>query len=63
MVMDIRLCSSRAQWPVAPNFCSQATRKSLLFHRTHMLGTLDLQVQSTGFPSIFLRAQPWDRDS
>ena len=23
-----------------------------------MLGTLDLQVQSTGFPSIFCRAQP-----
>ena len=23
--------SSRAQWPVAPNFCSWATRKSLLF--------------------------------
>ena len=23
-----RLCSSRAQWPEAPNFCSPATRKS-----------------------------------
>ena len=23
-----RLCSSSAWWPVAPNFCSQATRRS-----------------------------------
>ena len=23
-----RLCSSKAWWPVAPNFCSRATRKS-----------------------------------
>ena len=36
-----RLCSSRARWPVAPNFCSRVTRQSLLFHRNHMLGTLD----------------------
>ena len=36
-----RLCSNRARWPVAPNFCSRATRKSLPFHRNHMLGTLD----------------------
>ena len=28
-----RLCSSRAWWPVAPNYCSRASRKSLLFHR------------------------------
>ena len=36
-----RLCSSRAWWPVGPNFCSRVTRKSLLFHRNHVLGTLD----------------------
>ena len=36
-----RLCSSRARWPVAPNCYSQGTRKSQLFHRNHMLGTLD----------------------
>ena len=24
---------------MAPNFCSRATRKSLLFHRNHLLGT------------------------
>ena len=36
-----RLCSSRARWPMASNFCSQPTRKSLLFHRNHMLCTLD----------------------
>ena len=35
------LCSSRAQWPLAPNFCSQAIRKSYFFHTNHMLGTLD----------------------
>ena len=35
------LCSSRARWPMVPNFCSQATRKSYYFHTNHMLGTLD----------------------
>ena len=48
------LCSSRARWPLVPNFCSWATRKSQIFHTNHMLG----QVQSTGHPLIFLRAQP-----
>ena len=38
-----RLCSSRAWWPVGPNFCSRVTRKSLLFHRNHALGTLDFK--------------------
>ena len=33
------LCSSRAWWPLAPNFCSRATRKSQIFHTNHMLGT------------------------
>ena len=41
-----------------PNFCPWATRKSQFFHTNHMLGTEILQVQSTGLPSIFLRAQP-----
>ena len=36
-----RLWSNRARWPVAPNFCSRGNRKSQLFHRNHMLGTLD----------------------
>ena len=35
------LCSSRARWPLAPNFCCWATRKSQIFHTNHMLGTLD----------------------
>ena len=43
------LCSSRARWPQAPNFCPRATRKSQIFHLNLMLGTLN---------SIFLRAQP-----
>ena len=35
------LCSSRARWPLATNFCSRATRKSQIFHTNHMLGILD----------------------
>ena len=35
------LCSSRARWPLAPNFCPRATRKSQIFHTNHTLGTLD----------------------
>ena len=42
------LCSSRAQWPLAPNFCSRATRKSQIFHTNHMLGTLDFAVSEPG---------------
>ena len=38
------LCSSRAWWPLAPNFSSRATRKSQIFHTNHMLGTLDVTV-------------------
>ena len=33
------LCSSRARWPLAPNFCPRVT-----FHTNHMLGTLDFAV-------------------
>ena len=47
------LCSCRAWWLLAPNLCSWATRKSQIFHTNHMLGTLVLQFQSTGLPSIF----------
>ena len=37
-----RLTSNRTQWALAPNFFSQATRKSqFFFQRKHMLGTLD----------------------
>ena len=43
---------------MVPNFYPWATRKSQFFHTNHMLGTEILQVQSTGLPSIFLRAQP-----
>ena len=32
------LCSCRAQWPLAPNFCSWATRKSQIFHTNHYAG-------------------------
>ena len=38
------LCSSRALWPLAPNFYfffSWVTRKSYFLHTGHMLGTLD----------------------
>ena len=42
------LCSSRAQWPLAPNFCIRAIRKCYFFHTNHMLGTLQFS----------LRAQP-----
>ena len=31
------VCSSRAWWPLAPNFCPRATRKSQIFHTNHML--------------------------
>ena len=54
-----RLCSSRAQWPLAPNFCSWAARKSYFFRTNHMLGTQDFTGSEPGLPSIFLRAQPW----
>ena len=48
-----RLCFSRARWPMAPNFCSRATSKSLLFHRNHMLGTLDFTRSENWAPFNF----------
>ena len=47
------LCSSRAQWPLAPNFCSRAIRKSYFFHTNHMLGTLDFTVSEHWAPFNF----------
>ena len=47
------LCSSRAQWPLAPNFCSWATRKSYVLHTDHMLGTLDFTVSELWAPNNF----------
>ena len=51
-----RLCSSRARWPVAPNFCSRVTRKSLLFHRNHMQSTLDFTSSEHWAPFNFCQS-------
>ena len=42
-VISSKLCSSNAWWPMAPNFCSWATRKNFFLHRNHVLGTLDIR--------------------
>ena len=47
------LCSSRARWPLVPNFCPRATRKSQIFHTNHMLGTLDFTVSEHWAPFNF----------
>ena len=47
------LCSNRARWPLAPNFCPWATRKSQFFHTNHMLGTLDFTVSEHWAPFNF----------
>ena len=47
------LFSSRARWPLAPNFCPQATRKSQIFHTNHMLGSLDFTVSEHWAPFNF----------
>ena len=47
------LCSSRARWPLAPNVCPRATRKSQIFHANHMLGTLDSNVSEHWAPFNF----------
>ena len=57
------LCSSRARWPLARNFCSRATRKSQIFIQIISWAPWILQVQSTGLPLIFLRARPCIRYS
>ena len=57
-----RLCSSRAEWPVAPNFCSWATRKSSLFHRKHKEGTLDFTSSEHWAPFNFFSEHSLDID-
>ena len=47
------LRSNRAQWPLAPNICSQATRKSYFFHTSHMLGILEFPVSAHWAPFVF----------
>ena len=66
------LCSCRALWPQAPNFCPQATRKSQIFHTNHMLGTLNFTGSkywalfnfpwSTALHSSISRWKLWERD-
>ena len=51
--LNAGVCSSRARWPLAPNFCPQATRKSQIFHTNHMLGTLDFTVSEHWAPFNF----------
>ena len=47
-VYEAWLCSSRARWPLAPNFC----------HGITCWAPWILQFQTTGLPPIFLRTQP-----
>ena len=51
-----RQCTSRAQWPLAPDFCSRVTRKSQLFHTNHMLGTLNFTSSEHWAPSNFCQS-------
>ena len=51
------LCSSRARWPVVPNFCSLLTRKYVFFIQIICWAPWISKVQSTGLPSIFLSEQ------
>ena len=54
------LCSSRALWPLAPNFCTRATRKSFFFFQTnHMLGNVDFTGLEHWAPFNFLRELLW----
>jgi len=50
------LCSSRARWPLAPNFCSWATGKSYFLHTNHMLGTLDFRGSELWAPFNFRKS-------
>ena len=49
-VNHLGLCSSRAWWPLAPNFSPPATRKSPIFYTNHMLGTLEFTVSEHWAP-------------
>ena len=33
---NVGMCSSRARWPLAPNFCSWVIRKSYFLHTNHI---------------------------
>ena len=44
---------STGRWPLTPNFCPWATRKSQIFHTNHMLGTLDFTVSEHWAPFNF----------
>ena len=50
---SVGLCSGRAWWPLAPNFCPRATRKSQIFHTNHMLGAPDFTVLEHWAPFNF----------
>ena len=50
---NTRLCSSRVRWPLVPNFCPRATRKSQIFHKNPMLGTLDFTASEHWAPFSF----------
>ena len=55
-------CSSRARWPLAPwhpTFAPGWLENLRFFIQIICWAPWILQVQSTGHPSIFLRAQPW----
>ena len=47
------LCSSRAWWPLGPNFSPLAARKSQIFYTNHMLGTQEFTVSEHWAPFNF----------
>ena len=60
--LSARLCSSRAQWPLAPiNFCSGATTKSSFFQTVIYAGhpRYNRFRELGSLWTVFLRAQPW----
>ena len=50
--------SGKAQWPLMTNFCPRRLEKLRFFIQIICCAPQNLQFQSTGLPSIFLRAQP-----
>ena len=50
---NAELCSSRARWPLVPNFYPWATSKSQIFHTNHMPGTLDFTLSEHWAPFSF----------
>ena len=57
------LCSSRARWPRCLTFAPWRLENLSFFIQIICWAPWILQVQSTGLPSIFLRAQPCIRYS